>query len=87
MTARAGAHIPQSDVIAAAIRAQAAYIAAERRRHIAYYSAHGDVADALAVRARHGMNLLPEQSAPLIRLSLISARRTPICLLPRHLLS
>jgi hypothetical protein len=77
-------HIPQSDVIAAAMQAKPPDIATKRRSHIAYNSAHHDIPYALAVRTRHGMNLLSEQSASLIGLSLISARRATIFLLPRH---
>ena len=84
VTTWTGMHIPQSDVIAAAMRAQPPNIATKRRSHITNDSTHNDIPDALTVRTRHSMNLLPEQPASFISLSLISARRASISLLPRH---
>ena len=82
---RASVLIPNPDVIAATLQTQSAHLASVRRSHIGNYATNNNVLDGLAVRACHGRNLLPEEPAPLVHLSLIAALLTAIFQFPSHL--
>ena len=75
-------HIPNPDVVAAALQAQTANLATVGRGHVGYDATHHDVLDGLAVGARHGGNLLTEQSTTLIHLGFVSAGLTAIFQFP-----
>ena len=77
--------IPNLDVVAAALQTQAAYLAPVRWSHIGNDTTHYKVLDGLAVWARHGRNLLTEESATLVHLGLIAALPAAIFQFPRHL--
>jgi len=87
LTLRAGFHVPYPDMVAAALQAQPPYLTPVGRGDIGYDASHDDILNGLAVRARHGRNLLAEQPAPFIHLSLIAASLTAIFTFPSHISS
>ena len=62
----AGLFVPDTDVVAAAVQAETAYLAPVGRRHISNNTPNYDVLNGLAVRTAHGGNLLAEEAAALV---------------------
>ena len=77
-------HVPDTYLVTATLQAQPAYLASVGRRDIGDDATHDDVLNRLAVRTRHSRNLLTEQAAPLIHLSLVAAGLTAIFQFPSH---
>lgn len=77
-------HIPDAYLIATALQAQPPYLAPVGWRNIGDDAAHDDVLNRLAVRTRHRRNLLTEQAAPLVHLSLVATGSTAIFQFPSH---
>lgn len=65
--------VPDSDVAAATFQAQSAGFATEGGRHVGDDAADNDVLDGMAVGARHGCNLLIEQSTTFIDFGFVAA--------------
>ena len=76
--------IPDSDVVAAAVQTQPSHLASVGGGHVGYDAANNDILDAVAVWARHGSNLLTEESSPLVHLGLIAAGPAAIFKFPGH---
>lgn len=76
--------VPDADVVAAAVQAETAYFAPVGRRHISNNTPNYDVLNGLAVRTAHGGNLLAEEAAALVDLSLIATGLTTIFQFPGH---
>jgi hypothetical protein len=76
--------VPNPDVIAAALQAQTPHFAPIGWSHVGNDTTHHDVLDGLAVRTRHGRNLLTEEPASLVHLSLVSALSAAVFQFPRH---
>lgn len=84
LTPGAGLHVPDTDVIAAALQTQTAGLASVGRSHVSDDAAHHDVLNDMAVRAEHGGNLLTEQASPLIHLGLVATGLTTRFPFPSH---
>ena len=84
LTLWTGMFIPQSDVITAALQTQTANLTSIGRCHVGNDATYHDVLDGLAVRTRHGRNLLTEEPASLVHLSLVSALSAAVFQFPRH---
>ena len=83
-TLGAGFLVPDADVVAAAVQAETANFASVGRRHIGNDTPDHDVLNGLAVRTAHGGNLLAEEAAALVDLSLIATGFTTIFQFPGH---
>ena len=81
---RTGFHIPDANLVAATLEAQASDLAPVGRGDVGDDAPDDEVLNRLAVGTRHGHNLLPEETAPLIRLGLIAALLTAIFPFPGH---
>jgi hypothetical protein len=79
-----GLLVPDADVVAAAVQAETAYFAPIGRRYIGNDTPNHDVLNGLAVRTAHGGNLLAEEAAALVDLSLIATDFTTIFQFPGH---
>jgi len=84
LTLRTGPHVPDTDVIAAALQAQATHLASVRGCDVGNDTTHNDILDSMTVRAEHGCYLLTEQATPLIHLSLVTTGLAAIFSFPRH---
>ena len=65
--------VPETDVVATAVKAQASDFAAVGGSDIGDDASNNDVLYRLAVGAAHGGNLLTEESSPFVDLSFITA--------------
>jgi len=79
-----GMSIPDADVVAATIETESADLAPVGWCHISDDASNYNILDGLAVRARHGRDLLTEKAAPLVNLSLIPTRIAAIFQFPSH---
>ena len=84
LTLRTRLHVPYPDMIAATLQAQTPHLTSIGWSHIGNNPAYNDVLNSLAVRTCHSRNLLPEQSASFVHISLIAACLTPIFPFPCH---
>ena len=87
LASRTGLAIPYSDVITTTLQAQTPHLAPVGWSDIGNDTTHNNVLDSMAVRARHGCNLLAEQATSLIHFSLVATGLTAIFQFPGHLLS
>ena len=69
----AGVFVPDADIVAAAVKAEAPDITALGGGDIGYDTSHDDVLHRFAVGATHGCDLLTEESSTLVDLSFITA--------------
>lgn len=76
--------VPNADVVAATVETEPADLAPVGRRHIGDDASDYNILDGLAVWARHGCDLLTEEAAPLVNLSLIPTRGAAIFQFPSH---
>ena len=79
-----GMPIPHSDFIAAALQTEPPHFAPIGRCHIGDNPTHHNVLDGLAVWARHGTDLLTEESTPFVHLGFIATFPTAIFKFPSH---
>ncbi len=84
LTFGAGVLIPDADVVAATVETKPANFAPVGWRHIGDDASDYNILDRLAVWARHGCDLLAEEAAPLVNLSLIPTRGAAIFQFPSH---
>jgi hypothetical protein len=87
LASRTGLAIPYSDVITTTLQAQTPDLAPVGWSDIGNNTAHYYILNSMAVRTRHGCNLLAEQTTSLIHLSLVATGLTAIFQFPGHLLS
>ena len=80
-----GFHIPDTDVVAAALQTQASNLASVGRCHVGNDTTHYDILDGLAVGTRHCCDLLAKQSTTFVHIGLIAAVLTAIFPFPSHL--
>ena len=83
-TLRTGLHVPNTDIIAATLQAQAAHLASVRWCHVGDDTTNDNVLDGMAIRTKHGCNLLTKQSPSLIHLCLVATDFTAIFAFPGH---
>ena len=76
--------IPDADIVAATVETEPAHLAPIRWCHIGDDASDYNILDSLAVWARHGCDLLTEEAAPFINLSLIPTRGAAIFQFPSH---
>ena len=76
--------IPNADVVAATVETESADLAPVGWRHIGDDASDYNVLDRLAVWARHSRDLLTEEAAPLVNLSLIPTCAAAIFQFPSH---
>lgn len=79
-----GVPIPDADIVAATVETEPADLAPVGWRHIGDDASDYNILDGLAVWARHGRDLLAEEAAPLVYLSLIPTRGAAIFQFPSH---
>ena len=68
-----GVFVPDADVVAAAVEAQATCLTAIGGGHIGYDASDDDVLNRFAVGAAHGGDMLTEEAVTLVDLSFITA--------------
>jgi len=84
LTLWTGMFIPQSDVITAALQTQTANLTSIGRCHVGNDATYHDVLDGLAVRTRHGRNLLTKEPTSFVHLGLVAALSAAIFQFPSH---
>ena len=82
---RSGESVPDAYLVTAALQAQSSHLASVGGRNICNDASHHNVLDGVAIRTRHGRNLLTEEAAPFIYLGFIAAGLAAIFQFPGHL--
>lgn len=77
--------VPDADVVATTVETEPAHFAPVGWRYIGDDASDYNILDGLAVWARHGRDLLTEEAAPLVNLSLIPTRGAAIFQFPSHI--
>jgi hypothetical protein len=76
--------IPYSDIITAALQTKPADFASIGGSHVGNDTTHHDVLDALAIPARHGTDLLSEESSAFVHLGFVATLAAAIFEFPSH---
>ena len=84
MTFGTGVPIPDADIVAATVETEPAHLAPIRWCHVGDDASDDNILDGLAVWAQHGCDLLTEEAAPLVYLSLIPTCFAAIFQFPSH---
>lgn len=81
---RAGVAIPDAEILAHAMGAEAAVLTAETRDEISDDATDGEILHALAIAAHDLRDSLSEESRTFVHLTFVGARRATACLFPSH---
>jgi hypothetical protein len=84
VTFGASVQIPDADIVAATVETEPAHLAPVGWGHIGDDASDYNILDGLAVRARHGRDLLTKETTPLVYLSLIPTGIAAIFQFPSH---
>ena len=76
--------IPYSDIITAALQTKPADFASIGGSHVGNDTTNHDVLDALAIPARHGTDLLSEESSAFVHLGFVATLAAAIFEFPSH---
>ena len=85
LTLRTGMQVPDTDIVTATVETQPSNFASVGWCHICDDAADHNILNGLAVGTAHGRNLLTEESAPFIHISLVSTVLTTVFQFPSHL--
>lgn len=80
----AGAAVPDAEVLAHAMRTEAAVFAAETRDEIGDDAANGEILHALAIATHDLRDSLAKESRTFVHLTFIGALCAAVCLFPSH---